>query len=66
MTIGTVITGGFGSFGSASFVITDGFSIGEEVGGRGGRGRVTPRMFGWPRITSQVSGNTQRLIGGAQ
>lgn len=33
---------------------------------RGGRGRVDPRKFGAPRITSQMSGNIQQLKGGTQ
>ena len=33
---------------------------------RGGRGKVDPRKFGWPRILAQISGNIQKLKGGTQ
>lgn len=31
MSVSTVITGGFGSFGSSSSVITDGYSLGAAI-----------------------------------
>lgn len=66
MAIYPIITDGFGSYGSIADVIREGYSSAEPTGGRTGRGRVTPRMFGWPRLTSQTTGNTQRLTGGTQ
>jgi len=65
MTIGTVITGGFGSFGSAPFVITYGFSIAEESApsGRSGRGRVTPRQFTWHQSQTMFGGANRLLKG---
>lgn len=63
MSIATVITGGFGSFGSVNLVITDGYSAGDAppeptpdpVIGRRRRTRRYRRTFPDPAITAPES-----------